>query len=377
LASYLALAALACSGDLRETNAARAEWHGAWIDTVPVVRLGGEIDLPLFQVRGAVLAGDTIIVAERSTGKIHFFNRTGEFLKSVGGLGQGPGEFDWLLKIQKQGEDLYAHDPLLRRVSQFASDGSFIRSVRIDPEEEYSGAVLAGVFADRSFLVAALAVGDRRVEGIYRLPAVLFRYDSAGTYVDSLYSYLNDDSYSETTSTYGYGSQVPFGRRTISLASGSHYYVIENSDYGIGLFHENGTKVRELRPPQEPRVPVSPQHLEAIRRYWGNLPGIPDPVAAKMRRVFDRIPKPDTFPPYGWYGGPRVQIASASSVGDLWVLNGGELPAWTVFKQDGALRGHVRAFEEIDVLDADDEVAVVLHWDELDVETVEVRRIRR
>jgi hypothetical protein len=364
-----------CSDDLRENDATRAEWQDAWIDTVLVARLGEEIELPLFQVRGAVLSGDTIIVAERSTGKIHFFKRTGEFLKSVGGLGQGPGEFDWLLKIQKQGEDLYAHDPILRRVSQFASDGSFIRSLRIEPVEGYSGAILDGVFADGSFLVGALVLGNRRVEGIYRPTAVLFRYDSAGTYADSLCSYLSDDSYSETTSSYGYGSGVPFGRRTMSLVSGSQYYVIENSDYGIGVFDENGTKVRELRPPEERRVPVSPQHLEAIRTHWGNLPGLPDQFAARMRRVFDRIPKPDTFPPYGWYGGPRVQIASVSSVGDLWVLNGDELPAWTVFTQDGAFRGHVLGFEEIDVLDADDEIAVVLHWDELDVETVEVRHI--
>jgi hypothetical protein len=378
LAPYLSLAFAGCSGELRNSDAARAEWEGAWIDTMAVALLGRGDDIPLYQLRGAVLSGDTIVVAERSTGKLHFFKRSGEFLKSVGGLGGGPGEFDYLWRIQKVGEDIYAYDITMRRVSQFASNGSFVGSVRIDPVEGYTNLGLAGVFADGSLLVGAFTVDDGRYEGLYRRTVVLLRYDAEGTYLDSLGAYEDSDHYAESASTYGYMTLAPFGRRAISLPSGGHYYVLENNDYRIGVFDQNGTKVRELRPAEEPRVPVSPEHLEAIRRYYASFwSKVPDAVAPKIRDVFDRIPKPDTFPPYGWHGGARVEIARVSSVGDLWVLNGDDLPGWTVFTEEGTVRGHVRAFEELDVLDADDDIAVVLCWDELDVETVEVRRIRR
>ena len=364
---------------MRDREVAGGEWDGAWIDTIPVARLGEADNIPLYQVRGAVLFGDTIVVAERSTGKLHFFNRTGEFIKSAGGLGGGPGESEYLWGVQRLGEHLYTYDVVQRRVSQFASDGSLLRTFRIDPVEEYTNVFLAGVFADRSLLVVANIVHDGQVQGAYRRRVVLLRYDSTGAYVDSLHPYFGGDLYAESTPTYNYSGQIPFGRRTISLPYGSHYYLLENNDYSIGVFDQDGMKVRELRPQEEPPEPVTPEHSEAIRKYYGPHPDLPSWVAPKMVDLFDRLPIADTFPPYGWYGNPKkdLKVASVSSVGDLWVLNGDELPGWTVFTEDGSVRGHVRALEVLDVLDADDEIAVVLRWDELDVETVEVRRIRR
>ena len=85
------------------------------MDTIALARFGGNDSMPLFQVTGAVLSGDTIIIAERSTGSLHFYRRTGEFLRTVGGVGEGPGEFSRLTWVQKVGERLFAYDILLRR----------------------------------------------------------------------------------------------------------------------------------------------------------------------------------------------------------------------------------------------------------------------
>lgn len=361
----LLLAVMACWDDRPGGSVVSAEWQGAWIDTIPIARLGEGDNIPLYQVRGAVLSGDTIIVAERSTGKIHFFNRTGEFLKSVGGLGEGPGEFRMLGRVHKVDEQLYVYDYQLRRMSVFSSDGSFLRSIQISPADGFSRVALGDVFADGSLLVHAYPQGDGPYRGYYRRTEILLRYDAEGSYLDSLGVYQGVEMYEKTRPNGGQiMARVPFGRRSAVAGSGTQYHLIENNDFTIEVFDQGGGKLREMHALENRQAPVSAEHARAIRgRYFSE--------------VRDELPMPDSFPPYGWHGPPKMQLASVSSVGDLWVLNGEDLPAWTVFTEDGTERGHVRGFEEIDVLDADDEIAVVLHWDELDVETVEVRRIRR
>jgi hypothetical protein len=157
-------------------------------------------------------------------------------------------------------------------------------------------------------------------------------------------------------------ARVPFGRRSAVAVSNTQYYLIENNDLGIDVFRQDGRKLREMHASVDNRAPVSPKQARAAR-------------ARHRPEVRSELPIPDSFPPYGWRGPPKMRLMHVSTVGDLWVLNGDDLPAWTVFTEDGTERGYVRVLEELDVLDADDEIAVVLCWDELDVETVEVRRI--
>jgi hypothetical protein len=363
--SWVLLAVVGCADDRGEKNVASGEWQRAWIDTVSISRLGEQDDLPLFQVAGAALSGDTIIVAERSTGQLHLFSRSGKLLRSAGGLGEGPGEFRILWGLQKVGSAVHIYDIQLRRVSTFRSDGSFVRTFRIDPVDGFSATSLAGVFNDGSLLVYAYPQGDGPYTGFYRRTEILLRYDSEGNYLDSLGVYEGEDTYQKQLPQGGeFIARVPFGRRSAAALSADQYYLIENNDFAIGVFDQGGRKLREMQASENRQAPVSPEHARAIRsRYSPEVRG--------------QLPMPDSFPPYGWHGPPKIRLMHVSSVGDLWVLNGEDLPAWTVFTKDGTERGHVRAFEELDVLDADDEIAVVLHWDELDVETVQVRRIRQ
>lgn len=364
LSTCLSLVLAGCSGDHPDGNAVKVKGHGAWLDTIPLAQLGRGDSMPFFQVTGAVLSGDTIIVAERR-GSLRFYLRTGEFLRTVGGAGEGPGEFRMLTWVQKVGEHLFAYDRQLRRLSEFTSDGSFQRSVQINLVEGYTVVSLTGIFADGSLLVAAYARGENvPFLGVRRRRTILLRYDAGGMYVDSLGTYEGVETWVGPMPRGGQAiAQLPFGRRSTAEASGSEYYVLENNDYGIAVFDQSGRKVRELWPLEETQTAVSDNHVRAVRGLYKS-------------DAFDQMPIPDKFPPYGWNGLRRLELVHVSAVGDLWVLNGDDQPAWTVFTNGGTVRGKVRAFEGVDVLDADDDIAVVLHWDELDVESVEVRRIR-
>ena len=76
-----------------------------------------------------------------------------------------------------------------------------------------------------------------------------------------------------------------------------------------------------------------------------------------------------------FYGRPRA-AASALWVPDYEGFAPGGGSAWTVYSQEGELAGRVTASEiDIIVLAAHDGIAAVLTWDELGVQTVELRRI--
>ena len=83
----------------------------ARIDNVPLLTIGDDPEDPLYRVIGAVLVGDTLIVAQASSMTLRFHDRrTGEFLRSVGGPGEGPGEYEGLVSLQRAGDKLYTYD---------------------------------------------------------------------------------------------------------------------------------------------------------------------------------------------------------------------------------------------------------------------------
>jgi hypothetical protein len=89
---------------------------------------------------------------------------------------------------------------------------------------------------------------------------------------------------------------------------------------------------------------------------------------------------PKFFPPYGWAGANRLTMLRTSASGDIWALNYGGVrdsrPTWTVYSPDGRGTRQITSRDIVDVLDENGEVAIVLHWDANDVESIEARRLR-
>ena len=110
------------------------EWT---VDPVPRVDLGGE-DAPeeasFYRVGGALVLSDgRIVVGNRGTNQLVFFDSSGQFLTTKGGEGGGPGEFWGLYRLWAYRNDsLLAFDDLSNRVSVFDSEGSFVRSWRAE-----------------------------------------------------------------------------------------------------------------------------------------------------------------------------------------------------------------------------------------------------
>ncbi len=73
-----------------------------------------------------------IIIIEPTEARIQIFDARGLFVKSIGGKGQGPGEFETpiLLSISKKRE-IYVGDIVRRTITIFSATGHFVKSIHI------------------------------------------------------------------------------------------------------------------------------------------------------------------------------------------------------------------------------------------------------
>ena len=335
--------------------------RSARIDTVPLLTIGDEPDDPLYQVIGAVLAGENLIIAERSSKTLRFYDRnTGELLQAVGGPGEGPGEYQLLISVQRAGDQLYAFDAGLLRATVLDLTGALERTVSIIPWGAYQFPSLEGVFPDGSFLVSASVfdLANRpRPPMIRRDPMVLGRYDVNGVFLDSLSAYPGLEYYVGTFGNSGEAPRgLPFRSNTYVGVYGDGYFISDNKDPMIAVFDAAGNWRRQVGPGDQPElIGITPED----RDRFADFDGIDS----------------DDFPQfYPFYSGAGVVG------GDFWVRDYVDLErdrqvAWSVYSLEGALLRRVTASERLSLLAVDGDIAVVLVFDDLNVETVELRRI--
>ena len=130
------------------------------IDDTPLLTIGDDADEALHGVVAAVLTDDVLILAEKSTHSLRFYNRsTGTLIRAVGQKGEGPGDFGSLNLLQAVGDRLYTFDSRLMRVTVWTLAGEVERTVRIRPWGDYSTLNVEGVLP--RWLDARLRLGVR------------------------------------------------------------------------------------------------------------------------------------------------------------------------------------------------------------------------
>jgi len=100
-------------------------------DLVPIGRSGAP--------RSVAVAEDGIVAIKQDVdGMVRFFDPSGVEVGSVGGKGEGPGEFMRITRLAWMGDTLTAYDPALRRMTLFAPDMTFVRTVPVPTRAEPS-----------------------------------------------------------------------------------------------------------------------------------------------------------------------------------------------------------------------------------------------
>lgn len=350
----------------------------------PLATIGGPGRGPgheLFQVgSGTVLEDGTIVLANGGTVELRFYDRTGAYLRSVGGQGEGPGEFEAVSLVGAFGGDsLMVWDSRQRRFSVLASDGSFARSFRTSSVPGVIPTAIGALSDGRVVLrTRELGVGDpTATTGVERRPSHVVVLDPSGAVERELGSFPGEETSvvirEEGSSSYG----VIFGRDVHAAARRDAIAVGNDDAYRIRIYRTDGTLARIVMQTREPRVVQSGDFDRALPEPL--RPEAPStPAKERFEENIERMPRHETFPAFG---GSASRALRFDRTGNLWVLEyrtpWDERSSWHVFDPDGVFVGRVDLPEGSAWLDAGGDWILLRLEDELDVETVALFGLRR
>lgn len=346
-------------GAVQSSQSQRGQEVQAWrIDSVPLVTIGDQPNESLFQVIGGAFVGEELVLAERSSGTLRYYDReTGNLERVVGGKGEGPGEYQMLSFFKRMGAKIHTFDLANRRLTVLDRTGEVEKTAVIGPLGASFYNEVIDVFADGSLLVSSLSVPQGPVTSpiVQRDRLTLARFDADGRFLDSLGTHPGFEVHMEPYGRAG-GATVPwsgpFKRRSMVGAVGNWFYIMENMNPVIPVFDQAGSVVHEIGSD----TAIATRLSQTDRRAFRELEEIGDWEAPQHYPFYRRIKTHDT---------------------SVWVLHYGDDHTWTVYSDDGVLAGRVTSSEKLLILAVDVDIAAVLRRDDLNVETVELRRIVR
>jgi hypothetical protein len=206
----------------------------------------------VYQNAIAVRSDDRVFVATDVGPRIVEFDKEGKFIRTIGGPGEGPGEFRNALEIGFLGDSLWVYDPRLARVSIFSPTGEFAGILvsqdvllRLGTRFRVRGVLSDGrIVGSESF-----SRGPVGGEGVVPLVAVKVVSGPEGTVVDTLAQLFDRDprwvlrlpsgqsviagsdlQQSAVWSVQGDGGGIAIAHQPQAMRAGSSHFTLETVD---------------------------------------------------------------------------------------------------------------------------------------------------
>lgn len=370
---------------IQPRTAAPASWR---LDSNVVTSFGGTDTDPLYRVAGVAITEDHVIVAEASTGSLRFYTYDGRLDKTVGRLGEGPGEYRNMGWMRRAGAEIHAYDRSHNMVVVYSPDGSRVRSISVRPHDELPLTSVIGSFEDGSLLAigsgSPMYVPDE--PEARRLPMTLVRHDSEGAPADRLIDIVGPERYFEPWGRGGVRQMFRlFGRDTGIGVVDSVFVVMDNDSWEISVYDGDGVQLERLIPdPVPPMTPLTPSSVEAARERV--LADADESVERFMEGMLRATGSPDHLPPYGWLsvepGDRRPPLIVADGLvlalrygGIESNLDGVAKSEWFVFRPGEGQVASLTSPDDVRLLDLRGDLAAVLRRTEFGEEVVELRRV--
>lgn len=279
-------------------------------------------DLEFELVAGAVFLPDSsLVVADRRSSELVFFDRDGNVRARTGGEGQGPGEYTWIARIGIDADGrLFVHDRRRRQFTFLDSEGRVIDVQRM----ERSGEVLPLV---RLGTGASLAVFEPRPplpQGLQRGALFLVLGDESWAVVDTLGHWLGKERH---VTPDGQEVEVGFGATALFDGRGGYAVVGTNDSLDVTLYDGTAPRTR-IRGGHSPRQ-VTARESEAWTELF--LAMYPEAWRERQRGMLQQSAVRETYPAYGALG---VDADGRVWIGDFARLDEAER-RWTVLGPDG------------------------------------------
>lgn len=357
-----------------ETHAPRWRNGSPWkVATEPLLDLGtvlGDSAHEFGSVIGAVRLRDGgFAVADQASEEIRFFSSDGAFLGSVGGQGEGPGEFGSLTSLEPFGDSLVAFDLGLNRVSFVDVHRRVVTRIMPLPLHIVSGVQALG---DSALVLDAASLGVLGAHGRFGI-----RYDAVlisprGAVLDTLLTEPGPYDYRFQMSGGGYLDARPLFAKIPRFAAGEDVLYggsARRMEIDAVALSRGGVKRRIVRVPGYD-LSLRPGQVEAERKVLNSY----DPSPLK-ERVLSEMPAPTSRPAYD-----KLLV---DSLGYLWAEVGrgasewDEAESWNIFSPDGEWLGALRLPPHFDPFEIGADWILGNQPDSLDVDHPVLLRLTR
>lgn len=346
----------------------------------PVLQIGaleGENAYLFGRVRGAVRLSDgRIAVLDDRAGEVRLFDSDGRYVRTLGGRGDGPGEFDSPAFLGVLPSDtLVVVDAAVRRINLFHPDAGFIRSVTASNDVP-GYLMVAGMFGDGTIVDANTVYGDEQPEGFARRPVEYRAVGPDGGLVADLGTFPGFEAVvalvAEGDQTFAMTGASPFGKEPVVAVDRDRLYYGSQDAWEIRVLARDGTLERLIRWAREPRPVTDAQVARFVEDRVSSMGD--NNLARRYRRFYADAPVPETHPAYG--------DIFADRLGWLWVqeyrINEDEGPdRWVVLDPEGRVSGAIDLPPRFRIEDMGADYVLGRWVDDMDVSYVRLYHLTR
>jgi hypothetical protein len=315
-----------------------------WIlSAAPVLDIGSGLEddprSEFFRI-GSVdrLSDGGLIVLNSGTREIRVYDATGEYIRDIGRVGEGPGEFTaprWLHVME--GDSVLVFDARQKRLTVFGPGGEPARTVSVAPLDiGYNPS--AGILDDGSFLVRT-EISEVRfppASGELRRDSLSYRrFTTTGEELPAFGTFPGQEMFwMQDGPTRMMADPLAFGRPFELVAGDSIIYLGPTDTFEIRAYTHEGLLRQILRVIMDP-IPVTGTMISAFME--GLTVSSDSAIAASFRRLRGAMPLPATTPAFSQLGVDSEQ--------NLWVRQYPLYPdsnvVWHIFGPSGRLSGSI------------------------------------
>jgi hypothetical protein len=339
-----------------------AQWA---VDTEPywlVGELEGQTEYLFSRIAGALDLGDgRVVVADGGTNELRFFDDDGQWIESLGGEGQGPGEFEYIRALDFCYPDGFVAFDLNWQKNNYLMDGTFVEKTVLRVP---SGITPYSLACDSGGNVLMLGWGrdgsGGPIIGFHQAYDQLLLTDAEGEIQADLGERLSSERIGSQ-----YGSRPhPAGRATRMALHDGLMFVGSGESFEVEVRSLDGTLTHLLRGPQislEVTEPMKDAYLQ------GQLARAEDATRrASLRSQIEGWEWPATAPAF-----TELMVDGA---GVVWVKRFSIEPdtneTWSLLDMDRGYLGYIELGAGQELLSIGDEDLLVRIIDEFDVERV-------
>jgi hypothetical protein len=329
----------------------------------------------LYRVSHLVFMGsDRIVAGVGSTNEVLVLTVEGDLLASMGGRGEGPGQFRYLASVSVlPGDSVVVFDSSTRQAWIFDASGTPVRSFLPEPERDpFAFEELLATGSGPFVLLRRAQVQPGVEAGTHRISAPSFLLGPEGRQLAELGPFQGRMMISGTF----FGSLL-FSPELVAAALGDEVVIGVGDDEELRMFGPEGRLSRIVRWPGKDRT-LEPELVEEIVTRANELS--PEPAPQPIVDQLLQLPFPEEYPPYG-----RLLVSDREEVwvGDYWVgdliLPEAPVPPleWTVFDSSGVWLASVTTPAGFKLHAVRGHRLLGIYRDELGVESIRIYSLER